>query len=87
MADRDLTSKTLTRGTEFLDAETRGQNRAERPQSVSKDGKSGTIPTKIPTETAYSEAALGFAVWVGLGGGGDMDRTYDPRLRISAPLW
>jgi hypothetical protein len=68
----------LTRGTEFLDAETRGQNRAERPQSVSRDGKSGTIPTKIPTETAYSEAALGFAVWVGLGGGDSRYRTGCP---------
>ena len=47
-------------------------------KSVSRDGKSGTIPTKIPTETAYSEAALGFAVWVGLGGGRDRDRTCDP---------
>ena len=66
------------RGTEFLDAETGGQNRAERPQVFSRDGKSGTIPTKISTETAYSESALGFAVWVGLGGGRDRDRTCDP---------
>jgi len=69
------------RGTEFLDAETGGQNRAERPQVFSRDGKSGTIPTKISTETAYSESALGFAVWVGLGGGRTRARTWDPMIK------
>src|SRR5258708_3111638 len=43
-------SKTLPRGTEFLDAETGGQKSALETTDVHRDGKSGTIPTKISTE-------------------------------------
>jgi len=39
------------------------------------------LPTKIPTETAYSDAALGFAVWVGLSGGRTRARTWDPLIK------
>jgi hypothetical protein len=51
------------RGTEFLDAETGGSNRPERPQRVTGDRKSGTTPAKIPTETACSGSAWKSEVW------------------------
>jgi hypothetical protein len=35
---------------------------AEETASVTGDRKGGTIPAKIPTETAYPESAQGFAV-------------------------
>ena len=59
-ADRDWPSKTLPRGTEFLDAETGGQNSARETASVCRDRKSGTIPAKIPAETAYFRSKTGF---------------------------
>src|ERR1700694_2539956 len=61
-----LPSQIQSRGTEFLDAETGGQNPPERPlletAKVTGDRKSGTIPAKIPTETADRKSPPGFAV-------------------------
>src|SRR3981081_1385717 len=36
---------------------------ASETAGVTRDGKSGTIPPKIPTETAYPEGTSGSAVW------------------------
>src|SRR5260370_16201178 len=43
-----LAVKTLPRGTEFLDAETGGQNRAERPQGSPETERAERYPRKSP---------------------------------------
>ena len=60
-------SKTLPRGTEFLDAETVGQNRPERPQELPETERAGRYRRKSPQKRAVlsrpGNRQFGRTVW------------------------